>query len=73
MPTIKLTDRLGLDVDAQPAPASALLKYFRGAAGTGGGDGRDVTMFLGPSDKWKRLVRPGPPGPPGPPSRPAVP
>src|ERR1035441_1032873 len=29
MPAIKLTDRFGLDVDAQPAPTSALLKYFK--------------------------------------------
>jgi hypothetical protein len=29
MPTIKLTDQLGLDVDVQPAPTSALLKYFQ--------------------------------------------
>ena len=29
MPTITLTDRFGLDVDAQPAPTSALLKYFQ--------------------------------------------
>lgn len=29
MPTITLTDQLGLDVDAQPAPTSALLKYFQ--------------------------------------------
>jgi hypothetical protein len=27
MPTIKLTDQLGLDVEVQPAPMSALLKY----------------------------------------------
>src|SRR4029079_2217401 len=29
MPTIKLTDQLGLDFDLQPAPASALLKYVQ--------------------------------------------
>ena len=29
MPTITLTDQFGLDVDAQPAPTSALLKYFQ--------------------------------------------
>jgi hypothetical protein len=29
VPTITLTDRFGLDVDAQPAPTSALLKYFQ--------------------------------------------
>lgn len=29
MPTISLTDKLGLDLDAQPAPTSALLKYFQ--------------------------------------------
>jgi hypothetical protein len=29
MPTIALTDQFGLDVDAQPAPTSALLKYFQ--------------------------------------------
>jgi hypothetical protein len=29
MPTIKLTDQFGLDVDAQPAPTSALLKYVQ--------------------------------------------
>ncbi len=29
MPTIKLTDQFGLDLDAQPAPGSALLKYFQ--------------------------------------------
>jgi hypothetical protein len=29
MPTIKLTDQFGLDVDAQPAATSALLKYFQ--------------------------------------------
>lgn len=29
MPTIPLTDQFGLDVDAQPAPTSALLKYFQ--------------------------------------------
>jgi hypothetical protein len=29
MPTIKVTDQLGLDVDAQAAPTSALLKYFQ--------------------------------------------
>src|ERR1035437_2485869 len=29
MPNIKLTDQFGLDVDAQPAPTSALLKYFQ--------------------------------------------
>jgi hypothetical protein len=29
MPTIKLTDQFGLDVDARPAPASALLKYLK--------------------------------------------
>lgn len=29
MPNIKLTDQFGLDVDAQPAPYSALLKYLK--------------------------------------------
>src|SRR5579863_5579963 len=29
MPTINLTDQFGLDVDAQPAATSALLKYFQ--------------------------------------------
>src|SRR5215471_15444255 len=29
MPSIKLTDQLGLDLEAQPAPTSALLKYFQ--------------------------------------------
>jgi len=29
MPTIKLTDQFGLDIDAQPAPTSALLKYVQ--------------------------------------------
>lgn len=29
MPSIKLTDQFGFDVDAQPAPSSALLKYFQ--------------------------------------------
>ena len=29
MPNIKLTDQFGLDLDAEPAPTSALLKYFQ--------------------------------------------
>src|SRR5579885_1549542 len=29
MQTVKLTDQFGLDVDAQPADGSALLKYFQ--------------------------------------------